>query len=83
MESLEEFLKNVMVLRKQAKKGRVQTAEGTASESLDVQRVNTWSALARVEGWKGHLPCQIEGTRNRLGRGVQHLWAQLENWVPS
>lgn len=69
MEEVEEFLKNIMVLRKQAKQGRAQTAEGTAFESLNSPRVNTWSALARVEGWKGHLSWQVEGTRSRSGSG--------------
>lgn len=66
MEEVEEFLKNIMVLRKQAKQGRAQTAEGTF-ESLNSPRVNTLSAVARVEGWKGHLSWQVEGTRSRSG----------------
>lgn len=67
MEEVEEFLKNIVVLRKHAEQGRAQTAEGTASESLDSQRVNAWSAVARVEDWKGHLSWQMEGTRSRSG----------------
>lgn len=67
MEEINEFLKNSTTLEQQVATGRAEQAWGTVCGSLDVQRVNTRSALARVEGLKGHLSCLIKYTRNRLG----------------
>lgn len=57
--------------------------EGRASQRSSMCQLLCSKIHSPVGGLKGPLSWLIKYIRNKLGPGVQHLWAQPENWVLS